>query len=197
MSELHQAAASGNCDLVDEILRKGQCDPNGQDPDWNDRTPLHWAAIKGCSHSRQGRNEAALGKAWQASKNVTDSETTCEHGAWLCLRTYAGWTPPFAAELGRLGVLRTLHSLHAPVDATDLYGDTPKRMAEIYGHKDCVKFLERAEAECRGYRQAAKLKGVQLDEIDEEWELKKDELLKSEPPRQKKTTKKCAKKGGY
>lgn len=66
-----------------------------------------------------------------------------EHGARLVLRTEAGWTPVhFAAESGQLGVLRTLHSLHAPMDAPDLYGDVPRRIAEIYGHKACVKFLE-------------------------------------------------------
>uniref|UniRef100_A0A8D0FLW3 Uncharacterized protein n=1 Tax=Strix occidentalis caurina TaxID=311401 RepID=A0A8D0FLW3_STROC len=60
-----------------------------------------------------------------------------DHGARHCLRSDVGWTPAhFAAESGRLGVLRTLHSLHAAMDAADLFGDTPKRLAEIYGHHD-------------------------------------------------------------
>lgn len=67
-----------------------------------------------------------------------------DHGARHCLRTEVGWTAAhFAAEAGRLGVLRTLHSLHAAMDAADLFGDTPKRLAEIYGHQDCSRFLER------------------------------------------------------
>lgn len=67
-----------------------------------------------------------------------------DHGARHCLRSDVGWTPAhFAAESGRLGVLRTLHSLHAAMDAADLFGDTPKRIAEIYGHQDCSRFLER------------------------------------------------------
>uniref|UniRef100_A0A8V5FIM4 Uncharacterized protein n=1 Tax=Melopsittacus undulatus TaxID=13146 RepID=A0A8V5FIM4_MELUD len=66
-----------------------------------------------------------------------------DHGARHCLRTEVGWTPAhFAAEAGRLGVLRTLHSLHAAMDAADLFGDTPRRLAEIYGHQDCSRFLE-------------------------------------------------------
>lgn len=66
-----------------------------------------------------------------------------DHGAQHCLRSDVGWTPAhFAAESGRLGVLRTLHSLHAAMDAADLFGDTPKRLAEIYGHQDCSRFLE-------------------------------------------------------
>lgn len=69
-----------------------------------------------------------------------------EHGARPCLRTEHGWTPAhFAAESGRLAVLRLLHSLHAPIDKEDCCGDKPVRIAEIYGHQDCVRFLKRYE----------------------------------------------------
>lgn len=47
MTKLHQAVAAGDYKLVKKILKKGLCDPNYKDVDWNDRTPLHWAAIKG------------------------------------------------------------------------------------------------------------------------------------------------------
>lgn len=71
-----------------------------------------------------------------------------EHGARPCLRTEHGWTPAhFAAESGRLAVLRLLHSLHAPIDKEDCCGDKPVRIAEIYGHQDCVRFLKRYEIE--------------------------------------------------
>uniref|UniRef100_A0A8C5E519 Uncharacterized protein n=1 Tax=Gouania willdenowi TaxID=441366 RepID=A0A8C5E519_GOUWI len=67
-----------------------------------------------------------------------------EHGARLGLRTVHGWTPAhFAAELGHLSVLRLLHSLHAPIDKKNYCGDKPVRLAEIYGHQDCVQFLKR------------------------------------------------------
>uniref|UniRef100_A0A673LED6 Uncharacterized protein n=1 Tax=Sinocyclocheilus rhinocerous TaxID=307959 RepID=A0A673LED6_9TELE len=60
-----------------------------------------------------------------------------ENGARACLRTDNGWTPAhFAAESGKLAVLRLLHSLHAPVDKEDSSGDKPVRIAEIYGHED-------------------------------------------------------------
>ncbi|XP_067401058.1 ankyrin repeat domain-containing protein 66 [Emydura macquarii macquarii] len=161
MTELHEAVALGDYDLVEELLKKGLCDVNYKDTDWNDRTPLHWAAAKGQSEM---------------------VKLLVHYGAHPCLRNDVGWTPAhFAAESGRLGVLRTLHSLHAAVDAADLYGDTPKRIAEIYGHRDCVKFLETAEVECRNYRQRAGLKGIQLHQTDEDWELKKEELEKNTP----------------
>ena len=47
MTKLHQAVAAGDYSSVKKILKKGLCDPNYKDMDWNDRTPLHWAAIKG------------------------------------------------------------------------------------------------------------------------------------------------------
>lgn len=47
MTELHQAAASGDADLVEEILRQNKYDPNQRDVDWNNKTPLHWAAARG------------------------------------------------------------------------------------------------------------------------------------------------------
>uniref|UniRef100_A0A8C3Y123 Uncharacterized protein n=1 Tax=Catharus ustulatus TaxID=91951 RepID=A0A8C3Y123_CATUS len=60
-----------------------------------------------------------------------------DHGARPCLRSRVGWTAAhFAAEAGKLRVLRTLHSLHAAMDAADLFGDTPRRLAEIYGHQE-------------------------------------------------------------
>lgn len=67
-----------------------------------------------------------------------------EYGARPCLVTDVGWTPAhFAAESGHLNVLKTLHALHAAIDAPDFFGDTPKRIAQIYGQKDCVAFLEK------------------------------------------------------
>lgn len=47
MTELHEAVAVGDYDLVKKILKAGHCDPNQKDVDWHGRTPLHWAAAKG------------------------------------------------------------------------------------------------------------------------------------------------------
>ncbi|KAK2826577.1 hypothetical protein Q5P01_020791 [Channa striata] len=149
MTELHQAAAAGDFEEVEEILRENKCDPNQRDVDWSNKTALHWAAAKG--HTETVR-------------------ILIEHGARPCLRTEHGWTPAhFAAECGRLAVLRLLHSLHAPVDKEDCCGDKPVRIAEIYGHQECVRFLKKAESECQAYRKMAAQKGISLDDTDEEW----------------------------
>ncbi|MBN3308900.1 ANR66 protein, partial [Amia calva] len=122
MTELHQAAAAGDYDLLVDLLKTNKCNPNHKDLDWDGRTPLHWAAAKGQAET---------------------VKILIENGARPCLRTDSGWTPAhFASESGRLGALRMLHSLHAPMDKEDLSGDRPIRIAAIYGHKDCVKFLE-------------------------------------------------------
>lgn len=47
MTELHQAVASEDYDLVEEIVKSKRCNPNQKDVDWDYRTPLHWAAAKG------------------------------------------------------------------------------------------------------------------------------------------------------
>ncbi|XP_016865637.1 ankyrin repeat domain-containing protein 66 isoform X1 [Homo sapiens] len=123
MTKLHQAVAAGDYSLVKKILKKGLCDPNYKDVDWNDRTPLHWAAIKG---------------------QMEVIRLLIEYGARPCLVTSVGWTPAhFAAEAGHLNILKTLHALHAAIDAPDFFGDTPKRIAQIYGQKACVAFLEK------------------------------------------------------
>ncbi|XP_073726015.1 ankyrin repeat domain-containing protein 66 isoform X1 [Misgurnus anguillicaudatus] len=154
MTELHQAAAVGDVDLVEEIIKKKSCDPNHKDTDWNQKTALHWAASK-------GQTEVV--------------RILMENGARACLRTDDGWTPAhFAAESGRLAVLRLLHSLHAPIDKEDSSGDKPVRIAEIYGHEDCVHFLKKAEVESRNYHQMAKLNGLTIDDTDDEWQQERE-----------------------
>ncbi|XP_015715421.1 ankyrin repeat domain-containing protein 66 [Coturnix japonica] len=161
MTELHQAVAAGRYARAERLLRAERCDPNHKDPDWADWTPLHWAAARG---------------------HVSMLRLLLGRGARPCLRNAAGWTPAHcAAQAGRLAALRALHAVHAPMDAADPFGDTPRRLAEIYGHKECVSFLQTAEAECRNYRQAAAVSGMPLDQVDEDWELKKEELMRNPP----------------
>ena len=55
-----------------------------------------------------------------------------------------GWTPAHcAAETGKMNALRALHTAGAAVHRRDKYGDTPKRVAQMYAHTECVKYLER------------------------------------------------------
>ncbi|XP_077394242.1 ankyrin repeat domain-containing protein 66 [Festucalex cinctus] len=150
MSELHQAAAAGDYDQVQEILRRRKCDPNQRDVDWGNKTPLHWAVAKG---------------------DVETARLLIEHGARPCLRTELGRTAAhFAAEAGSLAVLRLLHSFHAPLDKEDAGGDKPVRIAQIYGHQECVTFLKKAEPEGKAYRKIVANKGLSVDDTDEVWE---------------------------
>ncbi|XP_059555646.1 ankyrin repeat domain-containing protein 66 [Myotis daubentonii] len=174
MTKLHQAVAAGDYTLVRKILKKGLCDPNYKDVDWNDRTPLHWAAIKG---------------------HMEVMKLLIQCGARPCLVTAVGWTPAhFAAESGHLHVLKMLHALHAAIDAPDFFGDTPKRIAQIYGQKACVTFLEKAEPECRDHRLTASQKGLPLDQRDPDWDAKKREMELSLPSSNQNTNKKKHKK---
>ena len=59
MSEVHEAAAAGDSEQILNLLNLGKYDVNQKDAEWHDRTPLHWAAIKGnfakrCSFDHSG-----------------------------------------------------------------------------------------------------------------------------------------------
>ena len=63
-------------------------------------------------------------------------------GAKGTARMSMGWTPAHSsAEAGKLLALRALVSAGVAVDRKDKYGDTPRRIAEIYGHRECATFL--------------------------------------------------------
>ena len=65
-----------------------------------------------------------------------------EYGAKGTRRMEGGWTPAHcAAEAGKLTVLRALHNANIPIDRKDTYGDTPRRIAQVYGNQECVNYL--------------------------------------------------------
>lgn len=65
-----------------------------------------------------------------------------EHGAHGTARMDMGWTPAhLAAEAGKIHALRALHMAGVSVTKKDNYGDRPSRLAEIYAHTECVKYL--------------------------------------------------------
>ena len=67
-----------------------------------------------------------------------------EHGADGEMRMAGGWTPAHcAAERGSLEILQALVQKGVSVTKKDFAGDTPKRVAQIYGHQDCQVFIER------------------------------------------------------
>ncbi|XP_077991808.1 uncharacterized protein LOC144446017 [Glandiceps talaboti] len=150
MTELHEAASMGDSDLLEELIDSQKFDVNQKDVEWNNRTPLHWASIKGHSESIR---------------------VLIEHGSKVGARTDTGWTAAhFAAEGGKLSGLKVLHKLNAPMDRQDKYGDTPKKIAGLYGHKECVKFLETAEVEYQEKKQKAINAGKVINDEDSDWE---------------------------
>lgn len=47
MSVLHEAAASGDVDKLEDLLKQSRTNKNEKDEDWDGRTPLFWAVIEG------------------------------------------------------------------------------------------------------------------------------------------------------
>ncbi len=52
MTEVHEAAANGDSTQIDTLMNTGRYDANAKDQEWHDRTPMHWAALKGWFHSK-------------------------------------------------------------------------------------------------------------------------------------------------
>ncbi|CAH1775626.1 unnamed protein product [Owenia fusiformis] len=154
--ELHEAAAIGDCDSLEEYLMVGKYDVNLKDVEWGNRTPLHWACTKGYVEViRLLLNNGAVGNP----------------------RMDNGWTPAHcAAECGRIHVLRALHNANICVYKRDVYGDTPRDIAERYGQVECQKFLIIAEEEQRDKRRNA----GKPEESDDE-----DDRPDSSKPREK------------
>ncbi|XP_028406330.1 ankyrin repeat domain-containing protein 66-like [Dendronephthya gigantea] len=127
MSELvlHEAAASGDYHELESLLLMGRIDVNFKDAEFGDRTALHWASSRG---------------------NASCIKLLMENDADATVRMAGGWTPAHcAAEEGKLNSLRVLHEHGAPLCLTENTGDTPRRVAEIYGHEECVEFLKSVE----------------------------------------------------
>ena len=54
-----------------------------------------------------------------------------------------GWTPAHcAAEAGKVDNLQTLIDFRTAINTRDDYGDTPRKIAEIYGQKECAELLK-------------------------------------------------------
>lgn len=122
---LHEAAVNGEWQTLESMLMIHRIDIDHKDEDFGDRTALHWAASKG--HSKCVK-------------------LLLEYGADPTARMVGGWTPAHcAAETGRLNVLKVLIDQQSPVVIPDNSGDTPKRVAEIYGHTACIELLESVE----------------------------------------------------
>lgn len=118
--ELHEACATGDGDAVEECIKSG-IDVNTKDTDWNDRTPLHWACMRG-----HGDIVNLL------LENKANPNLSMDNG-WSTLHS--------AAETGHVSILRALVQYGGDIFKQDRYGDTPRRLAQIHGNNECVKYL--------------------------------------------------------
>ncbi|TWT44404.1 Ankyrin repeats (3 copies) [Phycisphaerae bacterium RAS1] len=120
---LHVAAAGGNIEYVERLLKKG-ANPNARDA--GGKTPLHWAAwLKG-----------GVEKAGTA---------LIEGGADVNARAKNGATPlHVAAQAGNATAVKILLKHGADPVARDDSGATPERWARDGGHKAVIELLRRA-----------------------------------------------------
>ncbi|XP_059877610.1 ankyrin repeat domain-containing protein 66 [Delphinus delphis] len=193
MTKLHQAVAAGDYNSVKKILKKSFCGPDYKEVDWNDRTPLHWAAIK--EHRLRTRRLSGHGPRAHPLR-----------GTWYL--PAPGHEPAYPASVGGL-------STTAPPGKPRLSSTgrrrCPGRMQRAEetplcrpGRLSSPRALgveswfpsPRAEPQCRDHRQATKQKGLQLDQRDEDWDAKKRELELSLPSSKQNTNKKKNKTRG-
>ena len=123
---LHELAATGDAKQLEVLFRvQGVKDIDERDEDIEGQTALHWAVRRG---------------------HTACCDILLQNGADPSLRMYHGWTPAHcAAEIGNVDILELLVRHSGEVLGEDNYGDTPKKVAQVYGHKHVVKFLETIE----------------------------------------------------
>ncbi|KAG2494023.1 hypothetical protein HYH03_007948 [Edaphochlamys debaryana] len=120
-SLLHSAAGSGNLELVQLLVTKGQSGSKVNDQDEEGWTPLQSAAS--CGY------EAVVGLLLQLGADVD----TANSGGRTALH--------YAASKGKAAVVRQLLSAGAQVDVRDTTGSTALHRAASAGKIDCVKAL--------------------------------------------------------
>eukprot|EP00117_Sycon_ciliatum_P008869 scpid79454/ scgid11393/ Kinase D-interacting substrate of 220 kDa; Ankyrin repeat-rich membrane-spanning protein len=158
MSELHAAAYDGNAELIQDHL-KGLPDLDERDLDSGGHTALHWTAI---------------------NKHGECTSLLLDAGADPNAKLFGGYTPLHcAAESGALSVIRMLLNKGALADTADKYGDTPKRVAERFGHKECYECIAKAIAKAK-QKQAASEANKQQQQ--QQQRISTDEASRSTSP---------------
>ncbi|CAK8680421.1 unnamed protein product [Clavelina lepadiformis] len=124
MSILHEVAACGDVERLDDLLEQHRIDRDEKDEDWDGRTPLFWSAIEG--------HYLCVKKLLQAGANPTlrnHDEKTVAH---------------YAAESGRCDILKAVIEYGCDITATDKYGDTAMDHALLYGNLECADLISQA-----------------------------------------------------
>jgi ankyrin repeat domain-containing protein 42 len=137
MTELHEAASTGDLIGLQEALKGGR-DPNEPDVHWGRRTPLHVA----CNFGHNKIVYILLKE--KADPNLTTdigwspAHFACEGGKETIIHLHQCL---YCTYLGHVSCLQTLLTFGCDATTTDVYGVTPRRLAEIHNHQDCIRVL--------------------------------------------------------
>ncbi|OAF70191.1 hypothetical protein A3Q56_02053 [Intoshia linei] len=119
--ELHEACTIGDYESLKDYLKNSNFDINGRDPDFSNRTPLHWACSRGY---------------------VDCAKLLIDHGCKVNIKMDMGWTPfHCAAESGKLNIIRLLLANGASISLKDRYSKSASDIAHLYGFKDIVNHI--------------------------------------------------------
>ena len=122
MSELHEYAALGDDENVQELLFKG-VNVNEKDFEWEGKTALHWSATNGHYYT---------------------SQLLINAGASVNSRMNNGWTPLHCAVEGcHIRIVELLLDHGANPLSNDRYGVTPSSLSLVYRKEPIVKLLEK------------------------------------------------------
>ena len=93
MSELHEAASTGDLELLEDALKRG-LDPSEPDPEWGGRTPLHIASSHGHKKCVFVLLKAGADPNARTDTGWTPTHNACETGQvsqWYYFRGRAYW----------------------------------------------------------------------------------------------------------
>ena len=146
MSELHEAASTGDLLRLEDALRRG-LNPDEPDVEWSSRTPLHVASAAGHKKCVFVLLQEGADPNAQTDYGWTAAHFACEAGKCALnrlVRICAYPSPPtsFNSSSGHLHCLQTLLSFGCDLKMKDSCGDDPGTLAERHGQLQCLALVQ-------------------------------------------------------